>query len=114
MRQIITNMSGKIGDIECIGNIIYRASVSTYMNNSEIGFRIRLRKLKRLSCKCNKCLRSQDCVNEFVSQGIQIKGLNEVEHDKLYTIMWGLEPGNPYVGESDEYYLIITPYYEKN
>jgi hypothetical protein len=92
--------------------IVYKANVSEYINENGMGFIVRLRKMKRLSCNnnCELCGMMEDFVQENISCGLSIEGIADVEHGKLYTIGSYIEKGNPFEGDSDEHHPVIIPY----
>jgi hypothetical protein len=68
----------------CYG-IVYRANVHSFITKRGVGRTVRLNKLKRFSCGCEKCRWFEDSIGE-ISEDWPILGLESVEHGKTYTI----------------------------
>lgn len=96
----------KESEIEGCKGVIYRASVSNYYKDGNIGFNTKLRKLKRKSCKgCGNCGWLEDDLQEFLYNEGGLIGVDKLEQGKLYTVIVVNESRDYESGHVDDYDL---------
>lgn len=113
----------KPGEAICKGQI-FRANVSQYCSEYSrgknagdvvIGFAVRLRRMKTLSCQgCEKCGWMFDYIGEINDDDFSVEGIDKAEGGKLYQLEGVFSPGGYFDGPYDEFdYFTLTEYKEK-
>lgn len=90
--------------MSCVGKV-YRAEIYSYNHKDTIGYNIRLRLRKNLSC--SGC---ELCGWQYESNDTEIVNITDAEHGKLYTLSICNESLDRETGAVDDYDLQIVEY----